>query len=738
MSINLKKVISQARTVTISSAAMPSLAGMEALEFLSVHGTERLGRLYEYEVQLRTPDDFHVPVAMSANIDLKALIGKEMTLRIQIDGAGIGPTGGLGAGKREISGVVTSAGFIRQEGRHNIYRVVLRPWLWLATLTNDYKIYQDKTVIEIIDDVLAEYPYPVEKRLDVVKYALATESERNDPRKFQVQYGETDFDFIQRLMEEWGIYWFFEHEDSKHRLVLCDHVGAHRRSPSEAYHTIEYHAPGAKIDVEHISEFSVQEALRPGRVEVDDFDFTRSRARLLQANEQPRGTAWSDRDLFQWPGDYVDTRHGDMLSRVRMEEMRAAGSRAFGSGNLRGLACGGTFVLARHAQREANRDYLVISSTLDLKEIGDETGTGRSYECRNEFEVQPTDEVFRMPRETPKPFTHGPQSAIVVGPPGSTVWTDEFGRIKIRFLWDRYARNDESDSCWVRVVQAWAGAKFGSIYIPRVGHEVIVNFMNGDPDRPLVTGCLYNNATLPPWDLPANATKSGFKSQTPGGSPDNYNGIRLEDKAGSEEFYLQAEKDMNSLIKNNESQTVGANRTVGIGGAYNIAVGGLLSTIVGGMSSHVVGGAYSLNVAGVAGVNVGGAYGIKVLGLHTVAVGGAYATDVVGAYTLTVGMAYMVNTLGACVINAGQALTLTCGASSLTMLPNGTIQLAGKHVVIQGSSKLDLNPGSDGKKGGGGKAAALEVVRGAAFAVAAGLPLVPIVPPLLAPGSRVT
>ena len=666
---SLNKVVSQDRTVKISSAAMPNVAGIPALEFLQVHGTERLGRLFEYEVLLRTPDDYRLPLAASANIDLKALVGKEMTITIQVDGSGKAPEGSKGAGQREISGLVVRSGFLRQEGRYNVYRVLLRPWLWLATLTNDYKIYQDKTVLQIIDEVLGDYPYPVEKRLDAGKYELVTESERNDPRKFQVQYGETDFDFIQRLMEEWGIYWFFEHSDGKHRLVLCDHIGAHRRARSEAYHSIDYHPNGGKFDAEHISAFSVHEALRTGRVEVDDFDFTRSRARLVQANHQPRDTTWNESTMVEWPGDYTDARHGDMISRIRMEEMRAEGSRAYGNGNLRGVACGETFVLARHAHRDANREYLVVESTLDLTEIGDESGAGYWYECRNAFEVQPTSEVFRMPRLTPKPNTHGPQSAVVVGPPDSTVWTDEFGRIKVRFLWDRYARNDESDSCWVRVAQAWAGANFGSIYIPRVGHEVIINFMNGDPDRPLVTGSLYNNATRPPWDLPNNATKSGFKSQTPGGSTENYNGVRLEDKAGSEEFYLQAERNMVSLTKQSETKTVGLNMAMGVGVDFNLGIGALYSVTVGGASSHSVGGAHSLNV------------------------GGAAATNVGGAYALSVG--------GAISINAGGALSLVCGGASLTMAGDGTIKLVGNHVVIQGS-KLDLNPGDSGGGGGGG------------------------------------
>ncbi|WP_043229243.1 phage late control D family protein, partial [Burkholderia glumae] len=202
---------------------------------------------------------------------------------------------------REITGLVTKSEFVRREGRFNVYRVTLKPWLWLATLTTDYRIFQDKTVIEILDTILGEYPYPVEKRLDVSRYVLMGESERNEPRAYQVQYGESDFRFMQRLMEEWGIYWFIEHSDGKQRLVLCDHVGAHRKSPNPAYQKLAFQPQEGKTDAEYISAFSTAEMICPGSYLTNDFDFTRPRADLHAVNQQARDTDWNTFERYEWP-----------------------------------------------------------------------------------------------------------------------------------------------------------------------------------------------------------------------------------------------------------------------------------------------------------------------------------------------------------------------------------------------------------------------------------------------------
>ncbi|MGF6981343.1 type VI secretion system secreted protein VgrG [Paraburkholderia atlantica] len=695
MSSNPLNAISvQRRAVTVSSAAIPrwpaqSADGLTqpALQFMSLEGDESLGKLFEYELLLRTPDDYTVPLAVSANLDLKALLGKEMTVAIDLE-----PSADPEAAQREITGLVAAAQYLRREGRYNVYRVVLKPWLWLATLTTDYKIFQNKTVIEIIDEVLKDYPYPVEKRVDVSRYALEGESPTNEPRAFQVQYGETDYHFIQRLMEEWGIYWFFEHADGKHRLVLCDHIGAHRQSPNSAYRTLAFQPQNGKTDTEYISAFSTAEVLCTGHYVTSDFDFTRSRADMRAINQQPRDTSWNLLERYDWPGDYTDSSHGELLARTRMEALRATGTRAQGKGNVRGLACGQTFVLTHYDYTAANCEYLVIGTELHLSGTPDESGSGYEYTCNNKFAVQPTSEVFRLPRETSKPIVSGPQSAVVVGPEGKELWTDEFGRVKVRFAWDRYGRNVETDSCWVRVSQAWAGQGFGGIFIPRIGQEVIVDFWNGDPDRPLITGSLYNTVTRPPYALPGNATQSGFMSRSMEGGLQNYNSIRFEDKAGAEEFTVQAERDMNRLTKLNESHVVGADYTIGVAAAHSMNVGATSSTVVGGK--------YSVRVKDGAFYSVDLGQFVSIGGLEETAVGGASTLTVGGARTVTVGGASTHAVGGAYSLSAGGVLSIVCGKSSLTMNKDGEIKLIGKSIRIQGDTRvvvqgmpLDLNPG---------------------------------------------
>ncbi|UVS86374.1 type VI secretion system tip protein VgrG [Burkholderia glumae] len=683
MTVDSKIMDARSRTVSVTSAAIPQVLGHAALEFMAMEGSEELGKLFDYKVLLRTPGDYAIPLAASANLGLSAMLGKELTVSIQLD-APAGAQGTAQGAVREITGLVTKSEFVRREGRFNVYRVTLKPWLWLATLTTDYRIFQDKTVIEILDTILGEYPYPVEKRLDVSRYVLMGESERNEPRAYQVQYGESDFRFMQRLMEEWGIYWFIEHSDGKQRLVLCDHIGAHRKSPNPAYQKLAFQPQEGKTDAEYISAFSTAEMICPGSYLTNDFDFTRPRADLHAVNQQARDTDWNTFERYEWPGDYSDSSHGELLARTRMEMLRAPGMRASGEGNLRGLACGQTFELINFDRTDANREYLVIGTELNVIGNPDESGSGYQYTFSNRFEVQPTSEVFRLPMATPKPFVSGPQSAIVVGPEGETLWTDEFGRVKVHFAWDRYGRNAETDSCWVRVSQAWAGSNFGSIYIPRIGQEVIVDFWNGDPDRPLILGSLYNTLTPPPWDLPGNATQSGVMSRSINGGKQNFNAIRFEDKAGAEELLIQAERGMNRLTKLNESLVVGIDFSVAVGAGYNVEVGGEINCNVLGMASYTVGLAHSLLVGGAQTTAVAGASTLTVGGARSVTVGGASLHTVGGMYALT----------------AGGEIAISSGKSSLTLCADGTIKLVGRTIRIQGDdrvvvqgSPLDLNPG---------------------------------------------
>ncbi|MBP0594755.1 type VI secretion system tip protein VgrG [Paraburkholderia sp. LEh10] len=544
-----------ARTLTVSGPALPTLPdGQVALQLSAIRGEETLSSLYGYELFLTTPLD--MPEAVAASIDVKALLGTELTVAIQLDGmgtfvagaAGLGGTANIGAGTREISGLVMEAGFVEQLNRQSRYRVLLQPWTALMELRSDFRIFQRKTVVEILEEVFGNYLYSYDVRVSGTYPVL----------DYQVQYGETDFHFIQRLMAEHGIYWFIEHSSSFHRMVLVDHVGAHKPVESAAYQTLWYYPPGHKIDRENVDHFDTTGRIRTGIWTTNDYHFKKPKAQLQAQNELPQDTAHNQLERYEWPGDYTEQDDGDQLARVRMEELYAQGERASGSGNVRDIVCGTTFTLSGHPQADANREYLVLRASFDAEEIGEVSGGAAQYRINTTFDVQPATTVFRPSRERyPKPRTTGPQTAIVTGAPGSEIWTDQYGRVKLAFHWDRRGPKDHRSSCWVRVSYPWAGSNFGGIHIPRVGTEVIVDFENGDPDRPIVTRRVYNAMTMPPWELPGNATQSGILTRSSkDGGYGNANAIRFEDKKGAEELWLQAERDMRTEVENDESHAV--------------------------------------------------------------------------------------------------------------------------------------------------------------------------------------
>lgn len=546
---------SAARTVTVSGPAVPTTpVGEPALELSAIRGDETLSEIYSYTLDCLTPPDPLLAHERAANLDLKAMIGKALTVTVQLEGMGsfvpgmpgMAGAANIGAGAREISGIVTGARFEGQLNRQCRYRLTMRPWIYLADLRSDYRIFQNRSVDEIVDEVLNAYSYSYDKRL----------SGRYPKLGYQVQYGETDFAFIQRLMQEHGIYWFFEHTNQVHRMVLVDYLGAHKPVESAAYRTLRYYPPGHKIDAEYIDRFSTEEHIRPGRWATGDFDFEKPNADLGVENALPRDTAHNGLERYEWPGDYTAREHGEHLARVRMEQTRARGERASGGGNVRDIVCGTTFALAGHPHASANREYLVIGATFEATETGGASGPG-AYRIDTSFVAQPATTAFRPPRTVRKPRTRGPQTAIVTGPRGQDIWTDQYGRVKLKFHWDRSLVDDQNSSCWVRVSYAWSGNNYGGVNIPRVGSEVVVDFEHGDPDRPLVTGQVYNALHMPPWPLPENATQSGFMTRSPAGGGENANMLRFEDKAGEEQVKLHAERNYDVSVERDATTAVG-------------------------------------------------------------------------------------------------------------------------------------------------------------------------------------
>ncbi|EFC4355108.1 type VI secretion system tip protein VgrG [Escherichia coli] len=509
------------------------------LLFASLGGTETVGELFTYSIKLKTPDILNLGyVSPAANLQLKPMVGKDLCVNIELDGGG----------KRYISGLVTAARVAGHQGRSVVYELRLEPWLKILTHTSDYKAFQNKNVVEILDEVLDEYPWPVEKRL----------VENYPTRAWQVQYGETDFDFVQRLMQEWGIYWWFEHSENSHTLVLADAINVHKACADSPL--VCYYQKGLKLDKEFIHTITANESLRSGQWVLNDFDFMKPRSLLKSTVANPRETGLAEYEHYEWPGDYFTKSEGEMLTRIRMEEQRSPGSRVQGSGNIRTLMTGFTFTLENYPTAEVNREYLLVQTTLFIQDNAQHSGQEQHFSYSTSFELHPTSEVYRPQRTLSKPHTKGPQSAIVTGPAGQEIWTDKYGRVKVQFGWDRYGKNDENSSCWVRVSYPWAGKGFGGIQIPRIGQEVLVDFKNGDPDLPIIVGRTYNQDTMPPWGLPGAATQSGFYSHTIGGGPTNANALRFEDKTGGEEIWLHAEKDQRIEVNNNESHWVGNNR----------------------------------------------------------------------------------------------------------------------------------------------------------------------------------
>ncbi|WNY83472.1 type VI secretion system tip protein VgrG [Cronobacter dublinensis] len=508
----------------------------ETLLFKSLSGTEQLSALYEFDVEFLSPFN---------DLDIKGLLGKPVT--IEIRNSSLTP--------RLLNGDIIR---LSQEGqdengeRYYRYRATLCPALWYLTQNRDFRIWQEKTVQEIIRALLNEYQIPFELQL--------SGEYRN--WGYCVQYNESDFDFISRLMEHEGIYYYFRHENESQTLVITDSPFKHR--PLQGYDIINWNIPANKTpaNAEGIHSWRISGAITPSLYSHDDYDFRKPRARLFEARENPRSFAARKAEIYDWPGRYTDHQHGQNYVKVRQQELESKHEQMSGSATSLGIAPGFTFRFAGAPRREDEGEYLTVRATYLLTENPYTSSAETPAIHQIDFDVVSADLNWRPQRNTPWPRTYGPQTAEVVGPQGEPIWTDKYGRVKVKFRWDRYSETDDSCSCWVRVSSTWAGWKYGGMQIPRVGEEVVVDFINGDPDRPIITGRVYNEESMPPWDLPADATRMGFMSRSKSGSQDNANYLFMEDRLGQESFDMHAERDMNVSVENDLNVHVEGNRNL--------------------------------------------------------------------------------------------------------------------------------------------------------------------------------
>ena len=530
----------------------------DQLEFRSMEGTEQISRLFEFRVRL---------LSQNSSISAKSLLGKDMSIEVDLT------TEKGGGGKRFISGQVTQFTYIGKDGDFYLYESILRPWLWHATRRSDFKIFQFKKAPDIIKEVLGKYGFSIEDRL--------TGAYREWP--YIVQYGETDFNFVSRLMEQEGAYFYFQHSNGNHTLVLADDIGSHSPLPNGPS-TIPYY-PGDRAahvrDEDFIDGWRFAEDITSGNFAADDYDFEKPKALLDTYQQQPAGHTEDSRELYEWPGGYTEYGDGENYARIRIEQQGAQREIAQGEGNARNIAPGYLFTFCKYPRADQNKEYLIEAAHYRFEEnVRRSDGAGGSGAAKRggidsgttyriSFSVVPKSTAYRSQRVTPKPHTTGPQTAVITGPAGEEIYCDKYGRVKVQFHWDRYSTFDENSSCWIRVSQTWAGANYGSMHIPRIGQEVIVDFLNGDPDYPIITGRVYNAMQTPPWDLPANKTMSGIKTHsTTGGAsgdglkngPGDANAIRFEDKAGQEQLWLHAQKDQLTEVEHDEDKWVGNDR----------------------------------------------------------------------------------------------------------------------------------------------------------------------------------
>ncbi|OTA19580.1 type VI secretion system substrate VgrG1b [Xenorhabdus beddingii] len=522
--------------------AHSSLSG-KSLYFKSLVGVERLSESYAFEVQLLSKKKLSDPISLHNTI-----------LTVEIKNKSTAP--------RYLSGYIEKiayAPFNKDDEDFYLYTATIRPKLWELNQRMGYSIWQNKTVPDILAEVLSKAGILFENQL----------TEKYRTWEYCVKHNETDFDFIHRLMEHEGIYYYFKHDMANHTLILVDSPQSHQ--PMPGYKEIKYinACHSRKSSPEHIDNWNVCSVTIPNSYSLDDYNFRKPRAKLFTTAQTPASSI-SDTEIFNWPGRYVEHEQGQFYAKVRQQAFEAKSELIDGKGNVLGMAPGHTFTLSlpNNIKGDNHGNYLIIGVHYALYEA--------SYASHHffhtpdkqgnivQFEAIPANTHWKPAAVTPWPKVTGLETAVVTGPKGKQVWTDKYGRIKVKFRWDRDDKHDDTRSCWIRVATHWAGWRYGSVSIPRVGEEVIISFVNGDPDKPLVIGCTYNNENMPPWELPKHETRAGIMSNTKGGKHDQANYLFLDDEPNNELFDLHAERDMNISVEKDKKVTIDGNRTTEI------------------------------------------------------------------------------------------------------------------------------------------------------------------------------
>jgi type VI secretion system secreted protein VgrG len=617
--------------------AVETPLGKDKLLLQRLDGEEAVSKLFHFDLELLSEDP---------GLDFDAIVGKNVTVSLKlIDGS-----------KRYLNGIVSHFYQGGCDSRFTFYRAQIVPWAWLLSLTTDCRIFQNMAAPDIIQKIFTDHGFQDYKNTLKKSYK---------PLEYCVQYRETDLNFVSRLMEEFGIFYFFQHESGKHTMILADTPDY---QPCSGQSEAKYERSGFGTEQEDvITAWTQQQEVRSGKCSLTDYNFETPSNKLEVNVESIHPPAAREKfEIYDYPGRYLNRPGGEELVKIRIEEEEMKRLTARGTSNCRAFTSGYRFALTKHYRDDLNKSYVLLSVTHKAEEKGYVSGEEESFAYTNSFSCIRNTVPFRPPRRAEKPVVHGSQTAVVVGKSGEEIWVDNYGRVKVQFHWDREGKNDEKSSCWVRVSQPWAGKSWGGVCIPRIGQEVLVDFLEGDPDRPIITGRVYNAQQMPPYSLPANQTQSGLKSRSSkAGSASNFNELRFEDKKGQEQVFLQAEKDWVILVKNNENGTIGNNRTERIGHDESLTVGNDRTEVISNNETLTVGKNRS-----------------ETIGIDHETTIGTNCTETVGNnHTLTVGARLLVT--------AGTEIKLVCGASSITMAP-GAIVIKSPVVLATGQSLVRI------------------------------------------------
>ncbi len=644
--------------------------GKDVLLLQELTGEEGISRLFTYELNLLAHEN--------DSVVFSDIVGQKVTITLSR------PDGTL----RYLSGYVSRFTQGATDDRmFTHYHAQVVPWLWFLTRQADCRIFQNMAVPDIISQVFNLF--------DFKDFRLSLKN-TYPQLEYCVQYRETSFNFVSRLMEEFGIFYYFDHStEGKHTLVLADQSSTLPACPSSP---ISYDTEvGGIYDPEAITEWHVGQEVRTGKYTVTDYNFTTPSTSLL-ANDPTvvNLSASQPLELFDYPGLHTTKDQGDTVAKTRMQEEEAGYMVVQAASNCRAVMSGYSFVLKNHYRGDQNTNHVVTEvrhyATAGQSYTTAGTQGGEIYS--NHLTCIPASVTYRPPRITPKPFVQGPQPALVVGKAGEEIWVDKYGRVIVQFYWDRLGKQNENSSCWIRTSQPWAGGNWGAMWIPRIGQEVLVSFLEGDPDRPVITGRVYNANQMPPYTLPDYQTRSTFMSRSSkGGGASDYNELRFEDLKGQEQIFMNAQKDMDVRVENDSREFIGANR-------HLIVTTNQVEQVQTDKHLHVEGNHFeqvdsnmSLNIGGNQMESVTGDKSLSVTGNQKESITGNVSLSVTGGKMDSITMGYMMSAMSihlsaetGIVIECPVGITLSSGANSIDIGPAG--------VFVTGTPFVYLNSGS--------------------------------------------